>query len=364
MTGSRGGAGARHGAASGGRLPVRPDPALARFLDEAVSGGRVSAAVALVGDGRRIRRWAAAGERTAGRAVRPSDLFDLASLTKPLAATLALRLDRAGRLPLALPVGKVWPDARPALARRPLEALLRHRAGFVPWTALYRRCRRRDSVARLLTTEAGLHGARAGTYSDLGYALWGLAAERVLGADLAAIFRRHLLRPLGGRRIAARPGRARRPVECRLGNDREVALAAALGLRVAHLPEPPPGEPQDGNARFLGGLGAHAGLFAAAPALWRLAREWLVPGDLLEPAAVERALAGGGPYALGWARRRVRGPAGPALSPSAYGHAGFTGGSLWIDPERDRIHVLLAHRLKVEPGTEAWHRRFHALAAR
>ncbi len=366
----------RRRAASAGRLPRRRDAELARFLAEAVTGGRVTVAVALVGDGRSIRRWAAAGERRAGRAVAGDDLFDLASLTKPLAATLAVLLDRAGLLPLELQVGEVWPGAVPGLARRPLEALLRHRAGLVAWTPLYRRCRRPENVARLLTTDATLHGAPAGTYSDLGYVLWGLTAERVLNEDLAGIFRRHLLRPLGDERgIVERPGRGRRLVECRLGNDREIALAAAQGIRVAHLGAPPPGEPQDGNARFLrrrgspggarsrGGLAAHAGLFASVPALWRLGREWLAPGGLLEPAEVDRALAGGGPFGLGWARRRVRGGAGRALSPRAFGHTGFTGGSFWVDPERGRIYVLLAHRCAVAPGMEAWQRRFHAIAA-
>jgi CubicO group peptidase (beta-lactamase class C family) len=121
---------------------------------------------------------------------------------------------------------------------------------------------------------------------------------------------------------------------------------------------------QDGNARFLGGLAGHAGLFAPAAGVLALAREWLRPQALLTRRQVERALAGTGPYALGWARRRVRGSAGAALAPSAFGHAGFTGGSVWIDPEQDRIFVWLGHRRSAASDLNAWRRRFHALASR
>jgi CubicO group peptidase (beta-lactamase class C family) len=75
-------------------------------------------------------------------------------------------------------------------------------------------------------------------------------------------------------------------------------------------------------------------------------------------------LAGGGPFALGWWRRRHRGGGGPALSAGAFGHTGFAGGSLWIDPRQSRIFVLLAHRTHPAVNMNRWRRRFHAAATR
>ncbi|HXO41788.1 MAG TPA: serine hydrolase, partial [Thermoanaerobaculia bacterium] len=137
--------------------------------------------------------------------------------------------------------------------------------------------------------------------------------------------------------------------------------------------------PQDGNARFLAGLAApaapgpamsgvlwgFAGLFGTAAALWTLGAEWLEPRLLLHREDVAAALAGGGPFALGWWRRRSRGGGGgPALSAGSFGHTGFAGGSLWIDPRRSRVFVLLAHRVDPATNLNRWRRRFHAAAAR
>jgi CubicO group peptidase (beta-lactamase class C family) len=128
------------------------------------------------------------------------------------------------------------------------------------------------------------------------------------------------------------------------------------------------GRPQDGNARFLVGLGGggvlgHVGLFGDARALWRLGVEWLAPGRLLKPEEVAAALSGGGPFALGWWRRTLRNSAGRALPPSAFGHTGFAGNSFWIDPERRRIYVLLASRIDPLMDMNRWRRRFHRVAA-
>jgi CubicO group peptidase (beta-lactamase class C family) len=159
--------------------------------------------------------------------------------------------------------------------------------------------------------------------------------------------------------------------ESRMGTAKEVELAAGLGITIADLGPPAVGQPNDGNARFLighrGGTGGtgftegHSGLFGRAHDLWRLGAEWLEPRKLLKREAVASALAGDGPYALGWERATRTNSAGPSLSSSSYGHTGFAGGSLWIDPEARRILVLLTHR--TDPGNDmnAWRRRFHTL---
>ncbi len=311
--------------------------------------GAVAAAVATAG-GERL--WAS--PEGSGR-------FDLASLTKPFVATLALVLDRTGRLPLGLRVGSLLPEAVPPLARRSLAALLRHRAGLRAWAPLPRLVRHRDAVVRLLAGPR-FQGAPPGTYSDLGYILWGLAAERALGEPLAALLARELLAPLGlADRVGPSPGARVNVVSMPLDNRRERELARALGIGLGRRPAPGRGEVQDGNARWLGGCAGHAGLFGDLESLLVLGQEWLAPQRVLTPELVRRALAGGGPYALGWARRRVRGSAGAALPATAFGHTGFTGGSLWLDPERRLLLAIAGHRRALEPDLNPWRRRFHAL---
>ena len=329
-----------------------------------------------------LRRWASSGEvtvaaaasTTAGRPVLRASwpqhsaperqLFDAASLTKPFVATLAVQLAAAGRLPLELEIGEVWCGCASALARRRLGDLLRHRSGLIPWAPLYRRCRGRAGVDRLLRS-GELLGAARPVYSDLGYIAWGFLAEEALGEGLRDLLERWVTRPLRLISVEVLPGARDDVVPCLCDNRAEVELAGALGVRVAPRPGPAIGEPQDGNARFLGGLAGHAGLFVGLDAVVRLGKVWLAAATgregPLSAGVVRDALSGRGEYALGWARRRVRGSAGGALSPTSFGHTGFTGTSLWIDPERRRVHALLAHRSSALGDLNPARRRFHDL---
>lgn len=337
------------------------DGELQALVFELVASGDAAAAAAVVGRGGRRPAMARAGHRDAAATLplRRWDRFDLASLTKPWMATLALRLAGRGVVPLDLPLERVWPRVASGPAGSRLEDLLRHRTGLPAWSPLARRVGRRRDVAGWLLRSVEADAA-VPTYSDLGYILWGLAVERLTGRGLAELLRRHVLRPLGTTSVGAAPP-PERAVACGLGNAREVELAAAQGTRLARRGPPRRGETQDGNARFLGGLAGHAGLFASPEALWRLGAAWLRPGGLVPEAAVRAALAGRGRYRLGWWTRRASIAARP-LSPSAFGHPGFTGGSLWIDPEADLVAVLLAHRTSVTVDLDPWRRRLHALA--
>lgn len=327
-----------------------------------VAAGVASAAAGLVATADEIVWEGAAGEA--------ATRFDYASLTKPFMATLALTLDAEG-LPLATRIGDVWPQAHPALARRPLSDLLRHRSGLAAWTPLYHRCRTVAEAVELILAggeNGDLLGARAGTYSDLGYILWGRAAEIATGMPLAELLATRVLKPLGLVTIEPTPGDRPDIAQSRMGTGQEVKLAAKQGFVVKDLGPPPVGTPQDGNGRFLTGLGAgvcgHVGLFGGARDLWRLGVEWLAPGRLLTPEGVAAALAGGGPYALGWWRRTLRGSAGPALPSTAFGHTGFAGNSFWIDPEGRRIFVMLTSRCDPAADMNYWRRRFNSAAAR
>lgn len=406
---------------------MTPEGQLREWLDGlAALGGAVSAAEAIVADGERIRFRHAAGFRVGGeRLVAGTGArFDAASLTKPWVATLALALDAAEaaapggglslreRLPLAA-------ARTPALAPT-LEDLLRHRAGMPVWMPLAIRLgkrlgeadalkgfllgeRRSDSsgaagsaaestrsTVQDLDRESGQDARSEGesvhptrpfneslssfegspnprVYSDLGYILWGLLAEARCERSLDSLLDERVCAPLGVPGLGALAAEPPNAVECRLDNGREVELAAAQGLTLARSRSFHRGVPQDGNARALRAAGifaAHAGLFVTADEMLALGREWLRPGRLLTSSQVESALAGDeSAYALGWARASVDGSAGPALSSPSFGHTGFTGGSLWIDPEREQIFLLLAHRLSSTVDFQPHRREFHRRAA-
>lgn len=369
----------------------QPDAAARAALDSFVDGlarlgGVVSAVEAVVATPDEILFRRTAGYRVGGERLLPGARFDAASLTKPWIATLAVVLDENGILGLEATLGDLFPsealeEARARTRKIGLEELLRHSSGIRAWSPLGlrlgSRVADRAAVTAFLLSEcfsedelpdlSARRPARSDAiYSDLGYLLWGLAAERATGDPLGELLDQHVCGPLGVAplgALAGSPEAAGPVVECRLDNGREVELAAEQGLALSRQRSFHLGRPQDGNARALGFPSAHAGLFVHADEMLALAREWLRPGRLFSAAARDRALAGGGAYALGWARWSADGSSGPALPRQAYGHAGFTGGSLWLDPERDRIYLLLAHRLSSRIDFQPFRREWHRLAS-
>lgn len=336
------------------------------FLDSLISTRTATAAAGLVGSAEEILWEGAAGEARPGHPVNPETRFDFASLTKPFTFTLATVLDSDRTLPLATRIGEIWPAANARLGRRSLEDLLRHRSRLASWAPLYQLCRDRGDVLPLLLSDK-MTRERHPVYGDLDVLLYGLAVEEVTGERYSSQLRKRVLDPLGLKAVEPAPGDLPGVALSLMDTYQEVRLAARQGLKIPLQGPPPPGRPQDGNARFLVGLGgpeaapAHAGWFGRARDLWRLGAEWLAPGRLLKEEATAAALKGR-PFLLGWWRRTLKGSAGRALSPGSFGHTGFTGGSLWIDRERRRVLVLLTHRTEPFSDMNPWRRRFHSLA--
>lgn len=340
---------------------------LRRFLEvEAVGGaGYTAAAAALAREGRRLGA-AAAGwcDPACSRPADPTTLFDLASLTKPWMATLACVLDQAGELSLETRLGALWREVPAHLERVSCADLLRHRSGLRPWAPLYALCREPDEVLEVLR-DARFAGASAGTYSDLGFVLWRVLVERALERPLHELLASRLGALAEG--LQPSPAPPAHVAWCDMGTGKEVELAGELGIEVGDLGPPRRGHAQDGNARFLGGVAGHAGLFGTVDALLRLGEAWLHAGATVSSRAVAAALAGGGVYALGWWRRQPAAGATPVLSSSSYGHTGFVGGSLWLDPERKLVVAMLGHRrdpfLDLAPLRRELHRVAIAAAA-
>lgn len=348
---------------------MNPSP-LRRALDDLlqrwVEGGAVSSVVGLVACGEHVL-WqsAATAKSVTSTAVELDEhsLFDLSSLTKPVMATLAIILDQRGSLRLDSTLGSTWPGTSPSVSAIRGDDLLRHRSRFQAWYPLY--TANSLEAARDLLLEGSLLCSRLGTYSDLGYVLWGLSAERALSKGLWRLLRTELLEPAGLEGVGRGGALAGLDVvPCLCDNGQEVELAKALGIPIGRR-VPELGAPQDGNAAFLGGLAGHAGLFGSAAFLHNLANFWLSAlrgqNRILRQGSALRALSGPGRGA-GWGRRRVRGGAGPALSPSSFGHVGFSGTSLWCDPTTNGVFILLGQRTSPFSDLDSRRRKFHRLA--
>jgi CubicO group peptidase (beta-lactamase class C family) len=349
-----------------------------RVIREAVTSGVAPCAVAEVGDARGVI-WQDAAGRLAGDAASPvaspTTVFDLASLTKVLATTtLAMRLVDSGALDLTARVADVVPDWRRAdRAAVTVADLLAHDSGLPAHAPLHRSCLGKPDFERAICSTPLTHPPRrASVYSDLGFMLLGFVLERVAGGPLDVQFDR-----MG----EALHGFRDEDATARSGATAEITFRPPIEWRERIAPTrplpAPPGLVHDENAVALGGVAAHAGLFGTAPAVGWLARAMLraVTGTdagpvvaTLETAArfVRRVGTPGSSRALGWDTMLPSSSCGSRLSPRAFGHTGFAGTSLWVDPDAGLYFVLLTNRVYPEvrstDGIRALRRAFHDAA--
>jgi CubicO group peptidase (beta-lactamase class C family) len=253
-------------------------------------------------------------------ALTPQHLFDLASLTKPLFTLKeVLKAVEEGLLDLDDPLSQhlpelLWLKDHP-LKGVSLRALLAHTSGLPAWEALYALGEGEALKQRLLQHPWPL-GEPA--YSDIGYMLLGLVLERVRGKPLAAF-------PLP-------QGFSFRP-------PRELAVATeACPWRGRVLK----GEVHDENAYALGGAAGHAGLFGTLEGVLGELRA-ILEGTWLSPAAMEEMLRPHGDRLLSWERKRPGWWGGSLASERAFGHTGFTGVAVLVEPERGYAWALLTN---------------------
>lgn len=358
--------------------------ALRALLDEGLERGFFAGAAALVtGEEPEPVEEVYAGDARVepNRAPAARDtLWDLASLTKPLAgASLALSLVEARALALEDPIarfGDVYKRTR--FAGVTLERLLTHTSGAAAWFPCYVRGEGRAAYRKTL---AGLDAAavpgRQLIYSCLGYLVLADVVETVAG-DLNGLFRSRVAAPLGleadllfspGEKDAARAAGGERDdaTERRMANERGLLYT---GFRTGVVN----GEANDGNAFRRGaGVSLNAGLFGTARAVAALARAWLArDARLLSESSIADAVRNRTSgleedRGLGWQLASTKDSAGSPLSPQAFGHTGFTGASLFVDPVEKRIYVLLTNGLHPEArkvDMNAFRRRFHEAARR
>jgi len=300
----------------------------------------------------------AAGTLPGGRAVSPSTVFDLASVSKPVVACTLARLASRGELSLSAPLRDLVPAARGSRSQEvPLELLLAHRAGLEAHRSLFApvfagRPLRRDA-ALFLAADARRSdclgalpdGGFAPLYSDLGYLLLGAAIEAATGRPLDEVVEREVAQPLGLGLGSARQLRRRLP-----NFDLDVAPTEVVRARGGTVR----GVVHDENAWAMSGHAAagHAGLFGTvedvlgfAAALLRSSRGqsgWLEKSalwTLVKPRP-------GGTLRAGFDSKSVGvSSAGEMSGPETFGHLGFTGTSMWCDPTAGVATVLLTNRV-------------------
>jgi CubicO group peptidase (beta-lactamase class C family) len=319
-----------------------------------------SACVALWREGAWSYIAAVAGSRAEGSdLVSPDTIYDLASLTKPWVAIAALRLHEAGVFELGARVDELIPEATGlGVGARTWEEVLSHRSGLEAWAPFYETLPGEpgaDAVRAWILTELLSHwdASHVGTsvYSDLGYILAGVAMSRASGQPLNEI-------------VAER-------VTSQLEVDDTVFFGAThpdpnWRARCAPTGWSPwrerilVGEVHDDNCAALGGVAGHAGMFGRADSVARFGAAcvgaWHGRRGASEEALIRHATAArpGGTHRLGWDGKAAEGSAaGSLIDADAFGHLGFTGTSLWCDPRRQLVVVLLTNRTAVSDDNAA-----------
>lgn len=295
------------------------------------------------------------------RPVDTATVYDLASLTKAVGlTTICMMLVHDGKLDLNAPVQRYVPAFKgPNKDRVTIRHLLVHASGLPAWRPLYTESTTRAGAFALAdTTPLTAEPGAASVYSDIGTIVLTQVVEAITGERLDALLERRLFAPLGMRDTRFLP-----PASWK---SRIAPTERSQDGTVIH------GTVHDENAWRLGGVSGHAGLFGTAPDLVRFVN-WLLD-QWKAPSAVSRQPPTREPTADGrrptlpselvrvWTARQDTPPtssrtlgwdtpsgpnssAGTKLGPLAFGHTGFTGTSIWIDPERRLFIILLTNRV-------------------
>jgi CubicO group peptidase (beta-lactamase class C family) len=359
------------------------DNEIPEYLKQRIDAGDFPSAVYLVGEGDKVVLHGAVGNAVVAPeqiAARENTIYDLASLTKPLVTGLLIaKLIERGEMHL---------DSRVAVYLKEFDVegkrmmtvsdLLTHTSHLPAWRPLYLLADDVQDVAGVIGKTPLDYHQEAVTYSDLGFIALGILIERFTGKRLADTAAEHIFNPLGLSDTYFNPPPVLRPriAASENGNvyERQACFelgqgAPALALRNGLIW----GEVHDGNAYFMGGYAGHAGLFSTALETFKIAQQFL-PGHtrVLDPETCrlfrtnftsgvneDRSVA----FQLATTPEST---AGSSMSPESFGHLGFTGTSLWIDPVRERIFILLTNRTHHHSppflNINSVRRRFHDLA--
>jgi len=334
---------------------------LTSVLQEGVRNGVFPGAVLFVRHQGRIRFHEAVGTLSnlpTSPPVQPHTLYDLASLTKPLAtASAILLLIQDGVLGLHVSLHATLDETKNhLLGAKTVRDLLCHQSGLPAWRPYYQdfssdrvydrqgyRQREAAVLKKVLNEPLDELCPRKSVYSDLGYMVLGFLVERVTGQTLADFCRTRIFQPLQAEPLGYRSW------EGGWGeNEREQIAPTEQDPWRGRLLQ---GEVHDENAYVLGGMAGHAGLFGTANAVGQVTDAWLAayqekPG-LFDCQFVKQFVMAqsGTSWALGWDTPSHPSSSGQLFSPESFGHLGFTGTSIWIDPVRELEVIFLSNRV-------------------
>jgi CubicO group peptidase (beta-lactamase class C family) len=284
-----------------------------------------------------------------------STYWDIASITKVVGtASAVMRLVDAGRIDLDAPVRRYLPRFSGGLKDQvTVRMLLDHTSGLRSYAPFFKQTRSRDRAVELLYAERLIrHPGSEPLYSDLNAILLGVLVETVAGMPLDRFVHREVFDPLGLNHTTYRP----------LPSIHRRTVPTALWRG-----KPVQGQVNDPNAALFGGAAGHAGIFSTGMDLARYAQMWLragagPQGQWVSQATIKRFLTPGsnsGPRLLGWDTPELNKDEpslfGTLISDAAYGHTGFTGTELWIDPTRDLFLVFLTNRTFDPRGRNSAH---------
>jgi CubicO group peptidase (beta-lactamase class C family) len=315
-----------------------------RLLDSYQERGAFPGGVLAVGDRSGLIHLHPFGHLSYAPDARPVEagtLYDLASLTKVVATTtMAMILVDEKRLDLDRPIHDFLPAFQgPGKEVVTVRHLLTHSSGLDATAPLFREVRGKAAyVEHIAAMDLIYPPGSKSVYSDLGIILLGEILEKTAGQPLDIFIQQRILKPLGMKHTGFRPPPHLRPRIAPTEND-------PWRGRMAQ------GEVHDENAFAMGGMAPHAGLFSTAGDLARFARMLLNGGGgIVSRQTLElftrRAGVPGSDRALGWDTKSIEGSsAGTLFSPDSFGHTGFTGTSIWIDPERQLFVILLTNRV-------------------
>ena len=310
-------------------------------------------------------------------------IYDLASLTKPLVTgLLCSRRIELGELTLDSSVSHYLPEFdRTDKQMITIRELLTHTSGLPAWRPLY--LLTEDQPDRAAGAIASLDleykpGTRV-IYSDLGFIALGILLERLTGQRLAELARHEIFEPLELKQTFFNPEVALQTgiAACETGNAYELDMCKQMGAPVYANSRQRLiwGEVHDGNAYFLGGAAGHAGLFSTASETLSIARQFLgASSKLLTPQTCMMFRENMTPgleeaRSIGWQLAATKdSTAGSELPADAFGHNGFTGTSVWLDPEHEHIFILLTNRTHARAlpfaNINAVRREFHTGATK
>jgi CubicO group peptidase (beta-lactamase class C family) len=335
------------------RLMLKTDDKIVTMLKQGTANRTFTGAnAAWCGPDGDIVSWSAGTTASDGLAVTSGTLFDIASITKMFVAAAILRLADRAVLNLNREMAyyvQAWPKDN-SWQKITVAHLLAHESGLMAWAPLFDTVplnRRGDSKFNEEMVNAIFKlplMAEPGTvicYSDLGYILLGHMLCEVTGCSLETVIKKEVTEPLGLDSVTFLPLKADRAVQ-----KSAIASTRYCSWRKKRLT----GEVDDDNSWTMGGVAGHAGLFATGSDLCKFGYSWLISGrdgswiksETIKQAIKRRPLGRGLGVDL---KSGEKSTAGLHAGAGTFGHLGFTGCSLWIDPDSKTVVALLTNRV-------------------